>query len=233
MRVRWWCFFAVALWAVEARAAEFVVLLHGLARTSASMEVMAAELEREGYTVVNVDYESRMAAVEALSEQAVGGALEACRGRGAERVHFVTHSLGGILVRSYLARHPVRELGGVVMLGPPNGGSEVVDRIGGWRVFAWINGPAGRELGTGEESLPRRLGRANFVVGIIAGNRSINWINSAMIPGPDDGKVSVEKTKLDGMADHLVLPVTHPLMMRDVETIRQTVAFLREGRFAR
>ena len=233
MRVRSWCFLVVMVWAVEARAAECVVVLHGLARTSASMSAMAGALEREGFGVVNVDYPSRTAPVEALSEEAIGGALEACRGRGAERVHFVTHSLGGILVRSYLARHEVPELGRVVMLGPPNGGSEVVDRIGDWRLFEWVNGPAGRELGTGEDAVPRRLGAAKFCVGIIAGNRSINWINSAMIPGPDDGKVSVERTKLAGMADHLVLPVTHPLMMRDAEAIRQTVAFLREGKFGR
>ena len=197
------------------------------------MNAMAETLQREGFEVVNVGYASREAGVEVLSEQAVGGALAVCRGRGAERVHFVTHSLGGILVRSYLARRAVPELGRVVMLGPPNGGSEVVDRMGDWRVFGWINGPAGRELGTGEDSVPRRLGRANFVVGIIAGNRSINWINSVMIPGPDDGKVSVERTKLEGMADHLVLRVTHPLMMRDAEVMRQTVAFLREGKFGR
>jgi hypothetical protein len=192
---------------------------------------MEKALAREGYGVANIDYPSRTGTIEGLSDDAIGRGLEACRRGGATTIHFVTHSMGGILVRSYLDRKTIPELGRVVMLGPPNGGSEVVDAIGDWAVFGWINGPAGRELGTGVAAVPNRLGPATFSVGIIAGKRSINWINSLMIPGPDDGKVSVEKTKLAGMRDHIVIAATHPFMMRDAEAIRQTIAFLREGRF--
>jgi hypothetical protein len=196
------------------------------------MRVLERELVDSGYSVANVDYPSRSADVEHLSEDAIGKALSEARGRGATTIHFVTHSLGGILVRSYLSRHSVPELGRVVMLAPPNQGSEVVDRLGSWRLFTFINGPAGSELGTEASSTPNRLGPANFSLGVIAGNRSINWINSLLIPGPDDGKVSIEKAKLAGMADYVVIATTHPFIMRNRAVIVQTLGFLRDGKFS-
>jgi pimeloyl-ACP methyl ester carboxylesterase len=217
--------------AATALAQEYVVLLHGLCRSSRSMEPMRKSLVGAGYCVTNLDYPSRTGTVEELSESTIGSALDDCRARGADKIHFVTHSVGGILVRSYFARHSARDLGRVVMLGPPNQGSEVVDRLGSWRVFSFINGPAGQELGTSADSLPNRLGAPTFCVGIIAGNRSINWINSLLIPGPDDGKVSVVRTKLSGMADQMVIAATHPFMMRNREVVHQTIEFLQNGRF--
>lgn len=234
--MRAWSFIFFLLGAITASAAkeaEGVILLHGLARSSASMEPMEDALTDAGYEAVNVDYPSRTATIERLSDEAIGRALAQCRAQGLTKIHFVTHSMGGILVRSYLARHEVPELGRVVMLAPPNGGSEIVDRIGDWAVFGWLNGPAGRELGTDKDSLPNRLGAATFPLGIVAGSQSINWINSAMIAGPDDGKVSVAKTKLAGMTDHIAISATHPFIMRNAEAIRQTLAFLRQGKFER
>jgi hypothetical protein len=212
---------------------DHVILLHGLCRTSCSMAVMEKALTQAGYKVWNIDYPSRTATIGQLAETVVGRAVADCENDGATRIHFVTHSLGGILVRSYLAGHAIANLGRVVMLGPPNQGSEVVDKLGGWRLFKKINGPAGNELGTGKDSVPNKLGTANFCAGIIAGNRSINWINSCLIPGRDDGKVSVKRTKLAGMADWIQLPVSHPFIMRNSTAIRQTICFLREGKFAR
>lgn len=210
---------------------ECVILLHGLSRTSRSMIPMERALLQAGYKVLNVDYPSRSASIEQLSDKAVGQAVNDCQRNGAVAVHFVTHSLGGILVRSYLARHNVSDLGRVVMLGPPNQGSEVVDKLGSLWLFKKINGPAGSEVGTDRNSTPNKLGPANFCVGVIAGNRSINWINSLMIPGNDDGKVSVERTKLAGMTDHIIIRATHPFLMRNRTAIRQTIQFLRTGRF--
>ena len=107
----------------------------------------------------------------------------------------------------------------------------MVDKLGGWPIFKWINGPAGNELGTDSNSVPNQLGPANFPVGIIAGDRSINWINSLLIHGPDDGKVSVQRAKLAGMSDFIVLHTTHPFIMRNHEVISQTIQFLKTGRF--
>jgi triacylglycerol lipase len=212
---------------------ESVILLHGLCRTRRSMLPMERALTAAGYRVLNVDYPSRTAAIKTLSEDAIGCALAETERNDTKKIHFVTHSLGGILVRSYLSRHAIPNLGRVVMLGPPNQGSEVVDKLGSWRLFKTLNGPAGNELGTDKNSTPNQLGPANFCVGIIAGDRSINWINSLLIPGKDDGKVSVERTKLNGMADHLVIHATHPFLMHNRTAISQTIHFLRTGRFER
>jgi pimeloyl-ACP methyl ester carboxylesterase len=212
-------------------APEEVILLHGLCRTSHSMAKMERVLTGTGYKVQNVNYPSRAASVEQLADDAIGNAVGDCQRDGAARIDFVTHSLGGILVRSYLARHSVPSLGRVVMLAPPNQGSEVVDKLGWLFLFKWINGPAGSELGTGANSTPNKLGPATFSVGVIAGDRSINWINSLLIPGRDDGKVSIERTKLAGMSAHIVIHTTHPFIMKNREVIRQTVQFLRTGSF--
>ncbi len=139
--------------------------------------------------------------------------------------------MGGILLRSYLSRHEIPNLGRVVMLSPPNQGSEVVDQLKGLRLFQWLNGLAGQELGTDKNSTPNRLGAVTFELGVITGDRSINWLNSLMISGPDDGKVSVERTKVEGMQAHLVLHVAHPLIMRNREVQAATIRFLSRGGF--
>jgi len=212
---------------------EYVILLHGLCRSGRSMIPMGQALTAAGYKVLNMEYPSRSATIEKLSDDAIGSAVADCQRQGAVRIHFVTHSLGGILVRSYLSRHTIPNLGRVVMLGPPNQGSEVVDKLGGWWIFKKLNGPAGNELGTDKNSTPNKLGPANFCAGVIAGNLSINWINSWLIPGQDDGKVSIERTKLAGMADHIVIASAHPFIMRNRTAIRQTVYFLRNGQFVK
>lgn len=214
---------------VEAR--DGVVLLHGLCRSDASMVAMAKALAAEGYAVVNVDYPSRSATIEDLALAVVPAALSDPRLAGVSRVHFVTHSLGGLLVRCYLAGHSLPNLGRVVMLGPPNQGSEVVNRLARFRFFSYVNGPAGGELGTGAGSVPSRLGPVDFELGVIAGDRSINWINSLMIKGADDGKVSVERTKVEGMKGHVVVHATHPCLMKNRKVIGLTLAFLRSGQF--
>jgi len=215
------------------QSTEDVILLHGLCRTPHSMTKMQRALTAAGYRVWNVDYPSRTAPIEQLADNAIGKALAVCRQNGATKIDFVTHSLGGILVRSYLARHDVPELGRVVMLAPPSQGSEVADKLASLSLYQWINGPAGNELGTDKNSVPNHLGPAHFPIGIIAGDRSINWINSLFfIPGPDDGKVSVERARLAGMSDFRVIHTAHPFIMRNSEVIRQTIRFLRTGKFA-
>ena len=212
-------------------AAENVILLHGLARTDRSMHKLEQALVDAGYCVENVSYESTRHDIETLAEMAIGSALSACP--VGQKIHFVTHSLGGILVRQYLQKHRIENLGRVVMLGPPNKGSEVVDKLGDFPGFHFINGDAGLQLGTGATSVPNRLGPAEFDLGVIAGTRSINLFLSSMIPGPDDGKVSVENTRLEGMRDHLEMEVTHTFMMGNSEVIEQVIYYLREGRFKR
>lgn len=220
-----------AILTMNAAAKEGVVLLHGLCRTKASMAKMEAALTTAGYVVSNDGYRSRSAGVEPLSDAVVGEAMRNPRLADCTRIHFVAHSLGGMLLRSYFARHRDPRLGRVVMLGPPNQGSEVVDKLGSWWAFRKVNGPAGSELGTAKEATPQRLGPVAFEVGVIAGDRSINWINSLMIDGRDDGKVSVERTRVAGMKDHLVVHATHPFLMKNDQVIASTITFLKTGSF--
>jgi hypothetical protein len=211
---------------------EAIILLHGLCRTHSSMNKMEGRLKEAGFVVVNVDYPSRTASIEALSDAAIGPALENPTLKDCPKIHFVTHSMGGMLVRSYYARHEHGRLGRVVMLGPPNRGSEVVDSLKSWSLFQKLNGPAGGEMGTDAESTPNRLGPVHFECGVIAGDRSINWINSlGMINGKDDGKVSVENTRVEGMKEHLVVHTTHTFMMRNNTVIEATICFLKNGTF--
>lgn len=210
-------------------ANECVILLHGLARSDSSMKTMAAELNNAGYTAINYDYPSTQHPVEKLADDAISDALSQCPEQST--VHFVTHSMGGILVRQYLSQHSIENLGRVVMLGPPNQGSEVVDTLHNMPGYELINGPAGHQLGTDIESIPNKLGPADFELGIIAGTRSINLILSTMLPSTDDGKVTVENTKLEGMKDHIALPVTHPFMMKNQDVIEQVIHFLKSGTF--
>lgn len=211
--------------------ADCVVLLHGLWRTENSMNPLESALGRAGYEVRNVEYDSTEHPIEVLAEQAIPAGLRACG--DAYPVHFVTHSLGGVLVRQYLETRDIERLGRVIMLGPPNQGSEVIDRYGDLPGFEWFAGPAGLQLGTGEASVPRALGPARFDLGIIAGNRTLNPILSQSLPGPDDGKVSVESTRVAGMDDHLEMPVNHVFMMRDDEVIAQVLYYLENGSFRR
>jgi triacylglycerol lipase len=211
---------------------EVVILLHGLARTNRSMLKVEVALQNNGYQTYNCNYPSRTQPIQLLSETCVNQAIDYCETTyRPDRIHFVTHSMGGILTRYYLSQHKLSNLGRVVMLAPPNSGSELVDRLSGLRLFEFMNGPAGKQLGTTESSLPNSLGAVDYEVGIIAGNKSLNALASILIGSENDGKVSTNSTKLDGMADYIVLPYTHTFMMNRQEVIDQMLNFLKIGKF--
>jgi len=186
-------------------------------------------LQNSGFTVVNVDYPSRKLPIEELSPLVVRGGMDSCP--EATKIHFVTHSLGGILVRYYFEDNSIQEMGRVVMIAPPNQGSEVVDNLRNFPGFKMLNGPAGLQLGTDEESIPLNLGPVDYEVGVIAGTRTFNPILSLFLPNPDDGKVSLERTKVEGMADFITVPHSHPFIMSAPDVISQALAFIKTGHF--
>jgi hypothetical protein len=223
----------------QAHEGELVVLLHGLKRTSRSMRPLERLLVGEGFEVVNQGYPSLSAGIDALA----AGLARELRPRleRARVVHFVTHSMGGIVVRAMRAAGALPRLGRVVMLAPPNQGSEVVDFFGATplraRLFDWFNGPAGAQLGTGPVSVPNRLPPADFELGVIAGERSspLAWLLSAwgpLFPGGNDGKVGVARTRLQGMRDFLVVAHSHTFLMGRPVVQRAVVNFLLTGAFA-
>lgn len=210
-----------------------VVLLHGIMRHAASMASIELALAQAGYAVLNLDYPSLShdlsEIVDGLKEP-----IDAFRRDIGGDLHFVTHSMGGLVARAHLARHRPERLGRVVMLAPPSEGSEIADLLADNPLYRAIFGPAGAQLTTKrDEELRRLLGAVDYPLGIIAGDRSLYLFAWLFLPGANDGRVTIERTRLAGMADHIVLPTSHPMILNHPEAIAQTIHFLRHGEFRR
>jgi triacylglycerol lipase len=210
---------------------DYVVLLHGLIRTSSAMKRLEWAFEEKGFRVINITYPCTRLSIEDIASTTLADILRERIQDPTVKVHFVTHSLGGIVLREYLSNNPMTNLGRVVMIAPPNHGSELVDKFRKWPFFEFFTGPAGQQLGTDPESVPKRLGSAKFDLGVIAGDRTLNPFYSMFIPGPDDGKVSVASTKLEGMDDFLIVHYSHTYLPWRKQVIQACVHFIEEGQF--
>ena len=211
-------------------SAEAVIVIHGLGRTPPSMAILGTRLESEGFRVVRFGYPSTSEPLDVLVDQ-LKAEVERCCGAETETVHFVTHSMGGVLLRAYLAQQPRPHRGRVVMLSPPSQGSEIVDAFTESPLLRSFLGPAGSSLGTDAAGIASQFPPIRFSLGIITGDRSLNPLGSWLIPGPDDGKVGVARAKLDGAADFIVLPATHTFIMNRTDVAEEAAHFLRRGRF--
>jgi triacylglycerol lipase len=211
---------------------DHVVVLHGIARTYRSMRSLAKFLEANGYRVLNVNYPSTRIPLESLidhiNQQVVAFNLNPQR-----KIHFVGYSLGGLLVRGVIHRNRPPNLGRVVQLAPPNQGSEVADFWKNNFLYKWIFGSAGQDLGAEERSFIRILGPVDYELGVVAGNCSWDPVSSALIEGPNDGKVSVENTKVPGLTDHIVISTSHTFIIFNRVAWNQTLHFLECGNFRR
>ncbi|MGD9330076.1 MAG: alpha/beta hydrolase [Desulfobacterales bacterium] len=211
--------------------ASCVILLHGLGRTPMSMTSLAHALETRGYRVTNQAYPSTQAPIEILTRDYLAPAVQRCQAAGCRVLHMVSHSLGGILIRQYLQTQALPEGSRIVMLSPPNQGSQIADHLKSYRFYDWLTGPAGQQLGTESDSVPRQLAPVDAAIGVITGSESWNPFFSYLIPGPDDGKVAVDHARLAEMTDFVVVPAGHTFIMDDDEVIAQTLHFLQYGRF--
>jgi len=206
-----------------------VVVLHGLARSPSSMSPVEKRLIQEGYQVVNQGYESTEYSIAELAVPTVEEALGHCTNQST--AHFVTHSMGGILLRQYAHEKGTARINRAVMLGPPNQGSETVDELGDLWMFELINGPAGRELSTAPDSVPNSLGPVEFELGVIAGTVSFNPLFSYWLQGDDDGKVSVTRARVEGMNAFRTVAENHTFIMSGEVVLDETVHFLAQGSF--
>lgn len=212
-----------------------VVLLHGIRRTSASMRKFEKYLQTEGYITRNVNYPSTRYPIERLAEILTAEVEDAAESNGEGRIHLVGHSMGGLVIRAMLKNYRPSNLGRVVMIGTPNNGSQVADFLKKVPLYKAAYGPAGQQLVTDQSTFADIFGPVDFELGIIAGTRTIDPVSSLIIgyQVTNDGKVTVESTRLVGAADHIAIAANHTFIPSNKVMWAQALSFLRDGKFLR
>lgn len=207
---------------------ETVILLHGLARTKRSLGTMENALSDAGYRVCNIDYPTRKHQIAALADS-IGTPIDKVMQNNQDEVHFVTYSLGALVLRAYLAKQQDLPLGKIVLIAPPHGGSPVADFIQARAWLRWLFGPVIQQLGIKQDNPPWSI-PSEVLMGILAGSRA--WDPFTLLFNEmNDGRVSVSGTKHPMMTDHLVLPLSHFQMTYHPDIIHQTIFFLKRGHF--
>ncbi len=215
----------------DAPEPDCVVLLHGIGTQGYVMKRIESALTAQGYRVVNISYPSREMSFEKLAGEYLPAQLKEHDVARAPRLNFVTHSLGSLVLRKFLHDARPANLGRVVMIGPPNHGSTAAEEAAESTLIRDFLGENLARLGTGANSIVSTLGPADFEVGVIAGEVSLNPVFGNVLEGKNDGAVTVESAKLEGMRDFIVVPYSHTVMLWRDEVIQQTVTFLRDGKF--
>jgi pimeloyl-ACP methyl ester carboxylesterase len=215
--------------------ADTVVLLHGIKRTSACMRKFEKHLQTQGYITRNVDYPSTRYPIERLAKIVAAEVEDAAQSNRGGRIHLVGHSMGGLVIRAMLKSYRPSNLGRVVMVGTPNNGSQVADFLKNVPLYKAAYGPAGQQLVSDQSTFGHIFGPVDFELGIIAGTRSIDPVSSLIIgyQKANDGKVTVESTRLAGAADHIVIAANHTFIPSNKTMWAQALSFLRDGRFHR
>lgn len=210
---------------------ELVVLSHGLGRSDTAMWRLEDKLEQAGFEVCSIDYDTIGESVEHVLAEA-NSEIENCI-KPSNRIHFVGHSLGGLVIKHYLATHSdftnQYNLGEVVMVGTPNKGSEVADKLANHMVMNF-DGGIGKALMTGEQTLGNQIPEPSVAVGVIAGTSNSGSILQ-YFSGPNDGLVSVESAKFNNMKDFISLNVSHSAMRYNEEVASQIIHFINKGIF--
>ena len=208
-----------------------VVLIHGFLRMPTAMGDMAKFLNENGYRTINIDYPSHQYNIETIANKFLKPAILGYCPEKNRKIHFVTHSLGGLILRYYLVDNQPENLGRIVMIAPPNKGSELADLLSETPLAKDLLGPILTELTTQIKELPSSINIPGIEIGIIAGTRSTNPITGELIPGKDDSTVSVESTKLDNMTDFIEIATGHTFIVDQKEVKEATLNFLNTGKF--
>jgi hypothetical protein len=208
---------------------DYVIVLHGITRSSRHMKILANHIQNGGFEVINVNYPSTKYQIEELVE--IINQEISSRVIKNKKIHFVGYSMGALLIRALIHKYKYKNLGRVVQLAPPNHGSEIADWTKNLWIYKKIFGPSGQQLVTNQKMFEHIFGEVNYELGIIAGNATLDPIFSIIIPGPDDGRVGVEKTKLEGMKEHIVIKVSHSFFPYSKKVRKQTLHFLQYGSF--
>lgn len=208
----------------KASAPAHIVLIHGLWTHGLIMLPMAHMLQKYGYDTHHFSYHT----ISETLEQSAARLQEFVQQLAAEQLHFVGHSLGGLLIRKFLQRYPDQAPGRIVTLGTPHSGSYVASHLGRSGLMRKLFGC----------SLPPLTGditpwQGERELGAIAGSRSIGLgFIIRDLPKPNDGTVSIDETRLETMRDHITLPYTHTSMLMAEEVAKQVHDFLQTGQFS-
>ncbi|MBD3667861.1 MAG: lipase [Kangiella sp.] len=210
---------------------QLVILIHGMGRTRFSMRSLEKYFKDEGYQVINESYDSRSKTIETIAVEHIGQLLSSIDSDEYEAIHFVTHSLGGIMLRYYLSHHSINKLGRIVMIAPPNQGSEVAELYKDKLWYKLATGKPGQQLYINNNPLLEQLKPVPADVGIMIGTKSSDpWFNHAFA-GPHDGKVSVESARLPEMKDFITVDHGHTFIMNNKKVQQQIAHFLQHGIF--
>lgn len=213
-------------------ASECVIMVHGMNRSKSAMGKISDSLRQQGYFVVNESYPTNRYTIQEVAQSYIPNYVEQCSGQHASKIHFVTHSIGGLVVRAYLRNHQLPTGSRIVMLAPPNHGSTLADQLHWSKIFQFLTGPMGQQLRTGDKGFSKELSETLPVdVGVITGTSSLNPLASKLLGEENDGKVTVGSAKIAGMKDFMVVPVSHTFIMRAPQVIQATTAFLKWGKF--
>lgn len=210
---------------------DYVVILHGVARTKTHMRKVTSCLKNAGFDVIAITYPSRRYEIAELAEFVQNKITQ--RAVEDKKIHFVGYSLGALITRALLHKYSYENLGRVVHLAPPNQGSEIADFVKDWRLYKFLFGPVSQQFITDQSAIKHLFGEVNYELGIIAGDLSIDPFSSMVIKGRNDGKISIERTKLPGMKDHITLCAAHAFFPFIKKVQIQTLYFLENGEFQR
>lgn len=206
-----------------------VVLLHGILKSSKCMKSFEKAFLECNYKVLNIDYPSTKLDILSIVDFIKPQIIEFSN--SVDRLHFVGHSLGGLIIRTLLNQYNFTNLGRVVLIGTPNKGTKLADFFKNFWLYKKLFGPAGQQLTTNQKDIKTSLGNIKYEMGIIAGLFKYNFFTNLIIKSPSDGLVSIESTKTDGTKQHIIIPSEHLKLTKNKRVIEHTIKFIETGSF--